>query len=264
MTDMTFTTVSYEGRNRQVRWRGIKAMPGDELDAFMVNDVADRLRDREGDVMFATHLQGVVSTALAQKSLDEILAAEQTEKRPWAVGEAVAEAYLAKGCGVVWPWNMARDKRHHNAILPGVDLVGFRISNGKARLVLGEVKTSTDSSTPPRVMRGKRGMVHQIGNLTKDESIIVRLLKWLLFRCKNAEHIGRFDEAMSLFFQSGSKTVALFGVLVRDTDPSVLDLKAGGRTIAERIQSPTTCDLIAIYLPFDVSDLPARVAGGES
>ncbi len=262
MTGVTFMTVSYAGQDRQVTWRGVKARAGGELDAFLVNDVAERLQDKEGDSIFATHLRGVAGTLQEQNSLNEILAAEWTEEREWSVGEAIAEAYLARGYDVVWPWNMARDKRHPRASLPGADLVGFRVTNGKARLVLGEVKTSSDPNAPPGVMSGNKGMPHQIGGLAGDPSLIVRLLKWLFPRCKNTEHEARFNEAMTLFFSSGNKAVALIGVLIRDTDPSELDLKAGGRYIAERIQTPTTCRLIAIYLPFAISDLPARVAGG--
>lgn len=264
MTDMTFVTVSYEDRDRQVTWLGVKAEAGEGLDSFLTNDVAERLHDEEGASVFATHLQGVASTEHEQNSLSEILAAEDVDVRDWAVGEAAAEAYLAREYGIVWPWNMTRDKRHPRASLPGADFVGFKIMNGKAHFVFGEVKTSADPDAPPAVMQGEGGMAHQISNLINDRSLLPRLLKWLYHRCRNTEHKTRFNEAIKLFFKSGNKAVALFGVLIRDTDPNELDLKAGGRWIAERIQPPTTCGLIAVYLPFAVSDLPARVAGGES
>lgn len=158
---------------------------------------------------------------------------------------------------------MERDKRHPHASLPGADLVGFRVADGEVQLALGEVKTSTDTNTPPNVMNGRSGMVHQIDNLASNLSLICQLLKWLLPRCKGTEHEASFNEAVSLFLNSGNKAIALFGVLIRDTEPSELDLRARGQHIAGNLQDPATCYLIAIYLPFPISDLPVHVAGGK-
>lgn len=264
MTAPVLATVSYEQQDRQVSWRGVRMAEGDGFSTFMTNDVASRLHDEEGTVAFEAHLRGLANTGFARDSLTAILAAEIREERDWAVGEALAEAYLSREHEITWPWNMERDKRHPNASLPGADLVGFEICGEDVRLALGEVKTSTDAGTPPGVMNGRSGMTHQIDNLANDLSLINKLLKWLLPRCKGTEHEASFNAAIGLFLDSSNKAVALFGVLVRDTQPSELDLQARGRTLAGTLHDPTTCQLIAIYLPCAITDLPARVSGGGS
>jgi len=262
MTEPALATITYEEHDRQVSWRGVSIPDGKGFTGFMTDDVASRLHDEEGSTAFENHLRGLANTGFARNSLNAILSAEIPEERDWAVGEAMAEAYLSREHEITWPWNMARDKRHPCASLPGADLVGFKINAGNVRLALGEVKTSTDSQTPPGVMNGRSGMAHQIDNLAKNLSLINKLLKWLLPRCKGTEHEVSFNAAIGLFLDSGNRAIALFGVLVRDTQPNELDLQARGRALAGTLQSPTTCQLIAIYLPCAITDLPARVSRG--
>ena len=264
MTAPVLTTVSYENQDRQVDWRGVAMAEGETFETFMSNDVSSRLHDAEGSAEFESYLRGLANTGFARDSLDKILAAEVLEERDWAVGEAMAEAYLTREHNITWPWNMERDKRNPKASLPGADLVGFKIEGDKVRLALGEVKTSTDHRTPPGVMNGSSGMTHQIDNLATNLGLICQLLKWLLPRCKGTDHEATFNAAVGVFLDSGNKAVALFGVLIRDTEPNELDLQARGKALAGTLSEPTTCNLIAIYLPCAISDLPARVSGGES
>lgn len=264
MTVSTLANLSYEYQDRRVSWRGIHVHDGEEFDSFLSNDVASRLHDEEGTKEFETHLRGLATTGFARDSLNEILAAEIPEERDWAVGEALAEAYLSKEHGVIWPWNMERDKRTPKASLPGADLVGFESCGNVVRLALGEVKTSFDKNSPPNVMNGRSGMAHQIDKLAANLSLIYQLLKWLLPRCKNSEHETSFNAAIALFLNSGNKAISIFGVLVRDTTPNDSDLKARGRKLARKLQHPTTCQLIAIYLPCAIKELPERVSEGGS
>lgn len=264
MTGDTFETIKYETQDRQVSWQGISMAAGDEFDSFMTNDVASRLCDKEGEDEFVAHLRGLASTGFAIDSLNEILSAEIPEERDWAVGEAMAESYLTREHGITWPWNMERDKRTPKASLPGADLIGFEVNSKDVRLTLGEVKTSKDKKTPPGVMNGRSGMAHQIDKLATDLGLINQLLKWLLHRCKRTKYETYFNKAISLFLGSGNKAIALFGILIRDTKPNELDLQSRGRTLADNLHSPTTCQLIALYLPCAISELPTRTLGGAS
>lgn len=264
MTKSALASISYEDQDRQVSWRGVSIDDGDGFNTFMTNDVASRFHDEESTTEFEAHLRSLGNTGFARDSLQAILDAEIPEERDWAVGEAMAEAYLGREHEITWPWNMERDKRNPKASLPGADLVGFKVDGDDVRLALGEVKTSTDGQTPPGVMSGRSGMTHQIDNLANDQSLICQLLKWLLPRCKGTDHEASFNVAIGLFLDSRNKAVVLFGVLIRDTESNELDLKARGQALAESLQDPTICHLIAIYLPCAITDLPARVAGGGS
>ena len=230
----------------------------------MSNDVSSRLHDEEGNAEFESHLRGLPSTGFGRESLDAILNARVPEERAWAVGEAIAEAYLSREYAVIWPWNMERDKRNPNANLPGADLIGFTNDGGVERLALGEVKSSSEKRYPPQVMSGRSGMTHQIDVLANELSRIRQILKWLLPRCKNTQYEASFKAAVGLFLDSGNRAIALFGVLIRDTQPNERDLRARGQTLAMTLQAPTTCRLIAIYLPCTIADLPSRVSGGGS
>ena len=232
--------------------------------SFMANDVASRLHDESGANDFKMQLRSLATTGFAVDSLEAILAAEVPEERDWAVGEAMAEAYLTRTRNISWPWNMERDKRTPKASLPGADLVGFEINGDDIRLALGEVKTSGDASTPPNVMNGRSGMAHQIDSLASGLRLISQLLKWLWPRCKNTVHAPSFNTAVTALLRSGNKDIALFGVLIRDTVPNEHDLQSRGHSLAKILHDPSSCQLIALYLPCAITDLTALVSGGSA
>jgi hypothetical protein len=256
--------ISFQGQDQQVSWHGVCCADGDTLSSFMTTDVAARLHDQQGAADFKNELLSLATTGFARASLEAILDAAIPEERDWAVGEALAEAYLSREHAITWPWNMERDKRTPRASLPGADLVGFEVRGDLIRLALGEVKTSSDGTAPPNVMNGRSGMVHQLDNLASDLGVLHQLLNWLLHRCKGSQHESTFQAAIKLLLESGNKAVALFGVLVRDTAANVLDLEARGRALAKKLHAPTSCNLIAVYLPCAIAELPHRVAGGQS
>ena len=262
MTETVCATVIYEDRDHQVSWQGVSMTDSEDFNTFMISDVASRLHDDEGSAEFETHLRGLANTGFASDNLEAILAAVVPEERDWAVGEAMAEAYLGREHEITWPWNMERDKRNPYASLPGADLVGFQRKGEDTRLALGEVKTSADANTPPGVMNGRSGMTHQIDNLAFNLSLICQLLKWLLPRCKRTRYEALFNAAVALFLDSENKAISLFGVLIRDTKPNELDLRARGRRLAAALRDPATCHLIAIYLPCPIDHIPSRVSRG--
>lgn len=235
---------------------------GNEFDAFMDKEVAPRLHDETGKADFTSHLNSLASTGFAQESLQAILEAEHPEERDWAAGEALAEAWLSREHDVFWPWNMERDKRTALASLPGADLVGFVTQGSETRLALGEVKSSSDRDTPPNVMTGRKGMTRQLENLATDVGLLHTLLRWLQPRCRANNAELHFNAAVRTLLQSGNKAMTLFGVLVRDTQPDVRDLRSRGQHLAGIVNAPADCHLLALYLPCQIASLPARISGG--
>ena len=264
MTEVGLGNICYEGLDRQVSWQGINIAQEVAFESFLKNDVVPRLHDEEGAVDFETTLRSLANTGFANENIDKILAAEIPEQRDWAIGEAIAEAYLSLCHNVIWPWNMERDKRTPKASLPGADLIGFAVQNGVVSLVLGEVKTSSDPNAPPNVMNGRSGMQHQLSRLASDLGLISQLLKWLLSRCKGTQHEAHFKEAITRFLESGNRAIALFGVLIRDTTSNEFDLQGRATSLAATLNEPSTCRLIALYIPCSITDLPKRVAEGGS
>lgn len=259
-----FEIVEYGENALPVCWHGIRLSGGDAFDAFLADNVRERLDDAEAAEDYEQHLRGLAGTGFAQENLDRILAANVQENRDWAIGEAIAEAWLLGRHNVLWPWNLERDKRIASASLPGADLVGLAVDGEHVVFALGEVKTSSDADTPPGVMNGRTGMIHQLEAIASDLSILGTILKWLFFRCKGTEYEEHYNIAAARLFESGNLEVRLFGVLIRDTVPNELDLRNRRDALAGIIADPTQCNLIALYLPCRVEDLPGLVRGGAA
>ncbi|GAB3099643.1 hypothetical protein [Lysobacter terrae] len=255
-------SLEYEESLGVSRWSGIGLSAGNEFDEFLSNGVAERLHDKTGLLDFSNHLSGLATTGFALESLEAILNAEYEEERDWAAGEALAEAWLSLDHGVVWPWNMALDKRTPKASLPGPDLIGFITVDGKVRLVLGEVKSSSQGISPPGVMTGRTGMTHQLEELAQDLGLLFTLLRWLHVRCNSDSTRELFNSAVAVFISSGNKEISLFGVLVRDTQPNVLDLRGRGTHLSSIVDGPTQCSLIALYLPCPIAELTQALSTG--
>lgn len=257
-------TTVYSDKQNATSWDGVCFTDGSNFDDFMANEVASRLHDDSGKADFTSHLNSLASTGFAHDSLQAILEAEHPEERDWAVGEALAEAWLSREHGVVWPWNMERDKRTPQASLPGADLVGFVTQGSETRLALGEVKCSSDSNTPPNVITGRNGMTRQLETLATDIGLLHTLIRWLQPRCRGSSAEPHFNAAIGLLLQSGNKAMTLFGVLVRDTQPDERDLRNRGQHLGGIVKMPAGCHLLALYLPCSITSLPDRVLGGAS
>ncbi len=261
MSILEFCRTNYEGVTGVVSWIGETAIDDVRFADLMGKGVADRLFDSEGREEFDSFIKSLPATGFTTESIETLFAEEVSEERAWAVGEALAEVYVGEKYGVVWPWNTERDKRTPSASLPGADLVGFELLANTARLALGEVKVSSDANAPPGVMTGRSGMINQLDNLATNLSVICQLLKWLLPRCKGTQYEESFRSATLLFLQSGNKAISLFGVLIRDTNPNQADVVNRGHELARHLTDPATCNLVAIYVPCRIADLPSLAKG---
>ncbi len=260
---LSFVNSEYNGSHSCVSWQGLSLGNDNNFNVFIQKEVARRLNDIPGRDEFRSHLRGLALTDMGIESLEVVLNAEIPEERSWAVGEALAEALLIYSHKMVFPWNMERDKRNAKASLPGADIIGFLPLDSGFRLALGEVKTSSEEKYPPQVMSGRSGHLgHQIDNLAQNMGTIYQLFKWLHPRCKGTEHQDAFDQSISLYLNSSNKAASLFGVLIRDTAPNELDLRGRGNALASKVFHPTSCELIAVYLPYKIADLPSQIGEG--
>ncbi len=233
----------------------------EDFEKFVSEEVASRLHDEEEREEFETYLRGVRGTGLRSDALEAVLTARALEERDWAVCEALAESFLICELGIIFPWNMNRDKRNPKAATPGADLVGFRVEDGEVLFAFGEVKSSSEKNRPPSVMKGAGGMPSQIRKLATDFVIVRTLFQWLFSRCRGTKHEKLFDSAIELFFNNGTGAISLYGVLIRDTRPDEKDLLAGARALADTVRVPKTCRLFAVYIPCSIGRLPALAVG---
>jgi hypothetical protein len=250
-----FADIVYDEPDICVSWHGEKFHADKDFTAFLGEQVKARLDDDAGEENFQTCLRGLDLTGMGRTCLEEVLNTKVPESRAWAMGEAFAEAWLTECYKIEFPWNMERDKRHPFASLPGADLVGFQKIGDKFHLVLGEVKTSGENKSPPQVMSGRSGMVHQLDNVANDLRLVRELISWLYHRTRGGTYEQAFKSSCINYFESQAKDIVLFGILIRDTAPNEQDLSGRGQALRRKLSAPTQCHLIALYLPWDIGHL---------
>ena len=255
--------IRYSGSKDSAQWRGHAVVDEDRFKSYVAGRVKARVEDDEAQGQFAAELRGMATTGMATEFVENLLRAVPEEKS-WAVGEALAECVLAddETREIYWPWNLVRDRRTPRASLPGADLVGFCKEDDAVLLLFGEVKTSSDASTPPNVMNGSGGMAWQLKDEATHLNIQHALLKWLRARCESAEHRALYQTAVHRYVQSLGKEILLVGILLRDTEPNELDVIARAKALAESLGSPTRIEITAWYLPVPIKDWPALLHGG--
>lgn len=248
--------VVYSGNEQSVHWEGRVVNNEEQFRSYMQEVVQPRISDVES--LFDSTLRGLATTGMATEFLEKLLKA-LPNPQSWEIGEALAECALRDEMGgqICWPWNTVRDRRTPRASLPGADLVGFYCEEENIFLLIGEVKTSSDTRTPPGVMYGGSGMVWQLENSATSLDIQFALLKWLHARCHLSSYHDIYQKAVTRYLESEGKELLLMGVLIRDTTPNELDLKNRGAALAVQLKDPTRIELIAWYLPLFIADWPA-------
>ncbi len=232
----------------------------EELDEAIEDQVAALVFDDQGKADILELLAGVAETSFEQEQLAQALA-DPDDIEDWRVGEAIAEAYLSEHRNCLFPWPDGRDERKSGSSLPGADLVGVQQDEHGDRFVFGEVKTSGEAKYPPGAVYGRTGLKQQLEDLRDKEGIRNDLFKYLGFRAKNSTWLDRFKAASKRYLNNTSD-VQLFGVLVRDVEPNVDDVRVRVEKLGNGCPAGTQIELLALYLPGGaIADLAAQAGG---
>jgi len=218
-----------------------------ELGAAINGQVSALVFDDQGKADIQELLAGVAETAFEQEQLAQALAAPD-DVEDWRVGEAIAEAYLTEHRDCLFPWPDGRDERKSGSSLPGADLAGVQQDEHGDRFVFGEVKTSGEAKYPPGAIYGRTGLKRQLEDLRDKVGIRNDLFKYLGHRAKNATWRDRFKAASKRYLNNTSD-VQLFGVLVRDVEPNVDDVRVRVEKLGNGCPAGTQIELLALYLP---------------
>lgn len=254
------SSVCYSGTEGSATWEGHDVEDDLRFNRYLRDVVSPRIAG--SDNSFESTLLGLATTGMETEFVGRLLNAT-SEPKSWEIGEALAECLLRDGADreVHWPWNTVRDRRTPRASLPGADLVGFQCEGDAVLLLFGEVKTSSDRSTPPSVMNGGSGMAWQLERSASQLDVQRSLLQWLYARCATDLHLQLYEKAVARYLSSEGTDFLLVGVLIRDTEPSELDLKARGRSLAAALPQPTRIELVAWYLPVRIAKWPEVLQG---
>jgi len=219
----------------------------EELGAAINGEVSSLVFDDQGKADIQELLAGVVETSFEQEQLVQALA-DPLVIEDWRVGEAIAEAYLSEHRDCLFPWPDGRDERKSGSSLPGADLVGVKQDEQGDRFVFGEVKTSGEANYPPGAVYGRTGLKRQLEDLRDKIGIRNDLFKYLGHRAKNATWRDRFKAASKRYLNNTSD-IQLFGVLVRDVEPDVGDVRVRVDKLGSGCPTGTQIELLGLYLP---------------
>lgn len=248
------STASYRSQAGAIIWEGRSISDQASFCAFLRDVVGPALNDDED---FEREIRALATTGMATDHVEKLLRAVP-EPLAWEIGEALAERVIAGDLGwnVRWPWNSRHDRRTPRASLPGADLIGFLKEQGAVHILIGEIKTSSETTSPPRVMRGKTGMVSQLELSAESLGVQRTVIEWLLHRCTSAEDRALFQAAATRYFGSSGRDLVLVGALLRDTPADERDLAKHGKALASTIDAPTRVHLVAWYLPVAIAEWP--------
>ena len=244
--------IVYSGNKGVVHWEGREVSDVEQFNAYIQEFVQPRIADNESS--FGSDMQALATTQVATEFVEDFFEAVPKPKT-WEFGEAFVECALQDDSDrkVIWPWNSVRDRKTPRASLPGADLVGFCIEKATVLLLFGEVKTSSDVNSPPRVVYGEDGLTWQLKRTIFSNEIQLSLLKWLHARCTTTPLKKYFIEAVKRFVKSAGKEILMVGALVRNTKPNENDFKTHAYELATCLFEPTRVELIAWYLPRNFS-----------
>ena len=240
-----------------------RSWSAEELGAAINGQVSVLVFDDPGKADLQELLAGVAETSFEQEQLAQALAAPDYVE-DWRVGEAIAEAYLSEHRTCLFPWPDGRDERKSGSCLPGADLVGVQLDEQGDRFVFGEVKTSGEAKYPPGAVYGRTGLKQRLEDLRDKVGIRNDLFKYLGHRANNAAWRDRFKAASKRYLNNTSD-VQLFGVLVRDVEPNVDDVRVRVEKLGNGCPAGTQIELLALYLPIDaIGTLAAQVLAGQA
>jgi hypothetical protein len=251
------------GADSSINVLGYEFTEDDSCRDYLRDRVAGRLRASEGAAVLKDHLEDLGDTGFDLTSLQEQVVAPPAPK-DWEVGETLAEVVLEDAFDGRFPWPTTLDKRIPTASLPGPDIVGFHLAEA-ARFLFGEVKSSSEATSPPRVVTlSNEGLVDQLRRLLTSPSHRQQLIGWLLVKSRDTEWEDTMGQALVRYFSENDAWIV--GVLVRGgVEVSDEDLTGACDTLGA-IDPPGDVALVAIYLPFKKDEWAGIVAqaGGEA
>ena len=191
--------VHYKRRVKSVSWEGRLVESKAEFKRHLHEKVEPRLRVPHP--AFAKELRELSTTRLETRFVERLLCAHIAPEA-WQIGEAFAECVLLDTGKIHLPWNTLLERRTPGASPQGADLVGFYEDGPQVLLLIGEVKTSSEIATPPRVMRGEQGLCRQLERNAGQLEIQLTLWNWLRARCRTMDSMRLYKTALRRYISS--------------------------------------------------------------
>jgi hypothetical protein len=245
----------YEKRNEagKLEYEGV-LFAQDEFPNFIKQTISPLYRDTEFNDQLIE--KAIEMTGFESDNLREVFKVFP-KVSTFRIGELIAEKIVESRYKAVFTYNSDRDLKNLQSNNTGADLVGFiEMEDGAFRFLFGEVKTSSDLSTPPNVMYGSDGMIDQLIALNTGNNKIAELVKWMFIKCSSVKDLQIqkcISESMQ-HFAKDTNDIRFVGVLVRDTSPSELDLKNRYKHLVKNTKNNENIQLMAVYSNYSMEN----------
>lgn len=243
-------TIAYEiDNNPKVKAKGIRYTEK-ERDEALNGTVSAISCDNDGTEKLRTMFAGIEETGFDLTEIEKVFSDNDETLKAWEVGEAFAESYLTAHHNCYFPWPDSRDIRKPKSSLPGADHVGLYRTDNDVCFAFGEVKTSSESSYPPHVIKyGEHNLNKQLKELRDNKQVQKQLVKYLGYRAHNSSWQGDYIKASTRWASSSCTDIKIFGVIVRDVFPHENDLKETYDIVSQNKPDNTEIKLLGLYMP---------------
>lgn len=245
-------------------YRGYNGVSFDEAEtvALLSGKVKDILLDspqRQEMLSLLGTLQQDTGFQQSKTLLQDIQALQNqtVDVRDFRIGEALAEVVLQEHFCCRFYWNELRDARNPKGNKTGADLVGFIEIDNQVLFLFGEVKTSSETQSPPQVMTNPGGIEHQLKDLYNDRQkrlILISYIQNKIPSSANNELESDFNSAIKAYYNQDVCNYLLYGVLVRGTGVNENDVKNSYEKLTIEILETAGLKLLAVYLPIKMEN----------
>ncbi|EFI62042.1 UNVERIFIED_CONTAM: hypothetical protein NO986_24660 [Comamonas sp. A-3] len=220
--------------------------------AWLSDDVAARVFDKPTIDAFESDIAALSAEGFDVSALVEIHS-EPYSTTSADIGEGIADLFLAERHNSVLPSNRRRDLKNPNASQAGADIAGYVLqADGTYCFLFGEVKTSSEKKSPPSVMTHiHSGMAVQLQRVSDSRGYQRTLMFYLRERSQDAANRPLYQSALE---NLAAGKFQLVGVLLRDTKPDVLDVRAPMAKMRAQLPTQQLCHLYVLHTCLPTSD----------
>ncbi len=240
------TGTLYEFNVDHISCSAFHADDAQSCEDWLKGDVAQRVYDLETLQGFDDELKALSSEGFDASVLKTYEDVEPPQPTYGDIGESIAELFLMERFNAYLPGNRRWDLRTPKGSLPGSDIAGyFKNDDGSYSFLFGEIKASSDQSSPPSVMtHTDSGMVAQLKRIATKTEIRKQLFLYL----RKRQHVPPFSEAYeSALRHLAQEKFELWGVLVRDTAPNRADVNGPIDKLKACIPTKNECRIFVLH-----------------
>lgn len=236
-------------------------------DAEDLSQLAIKLKNILSDVETTNDLlenfETIGLTGFSSDRLNEIAVLDLPANyfKKWRIGEALSHVLLEENYDCWIPFSKEANTTNHNTSNTGIDIIGIATdSHGNMLLLFAEVKTSSEAACPPQIVHSSKSdcLTNQLKDIIKNKKKRNEHMRYLAKEF-GTDHpqIERFVEAARRYLSNDE--YALYGLVVRDTEPNKDDLEVTSNALTTDISCEgSTSSLLSLHSD-KLNDLVAMV-----